>query len=153
MIKSIYVAKERGGPQQAVPEIRLIAGRGILGDRNFDQGKWPGQNLTFVEAEEIARYNASYGQAVAEHATRRNVVTEGVRLNDLVEKEFSVGGVRFRGVELCEPCAFLGELLANAEIAKKDVVKAWVARGGLRADVLSDGIIEVGMRFDLGENA
>ena len=57
MIKSLYVAKQRRGEQQAVPEIRLIANRGIVGDRNFDKSKWPGQNITFVEAEEIARYN------------------------------------------------------------------------------------------------
>ena len=149
MIKSLYVAKQRRGEQQAVPEIRLITNRGIVGDRNFDKSKWPGQNITFVEAGEIARYNGVYGQAIAEHATRRNVVTEGVRLNDLLGREFSVGGVRFRGVELCEPCTFLGELLSNQDLAKKDVVKAWVGRGGLRADVLSDGILAVGMRFSL----
>jgi MOSC domain-containing protein YiiM len=153
MIKSLYVAEQRRGEQQAAPEIRLIANRGIVGDRNFDKSKWPGQNITFVEAEEIARYNGVYGQAIAEHATRRNVVTEGVRLNDLLGREFSVGGVRLRGVELCEPCAVLGELLSNQDLAKKDVVKAWVGRGGLRADVLSDGILAVGMRFDLSENA
>lgn len=104
MIKSIHIARQTCGQQQAVAEIHLIAGRGILGDRNFDQRKWPGQNITFVEAEEIARYNETCGQAIAEHATRRNVVTEGVR---------------FRGVELCEPCAFLGKLLANADMAKR----------------------------------
>lgn len=130
MIKSLYVAQQRRGEQQKVPEIRVVAGRGIVGDRSFDKSKWP-------------------GQTVAEHATRRNVVTEGVRLNDLVGREFSVGGVRFRGVEPCEPCAFLGELLANESIAGKDVVKAWIGRGGLRADALSDGTLKIGMPVEI----
>lgn len=152
MIKSIYVAKQHRGEQRSVPEVRLIAGRGIVGDRNFNKAKWPGQNITFVEAEEIAHYNSSHGQTIAVHATRRNVITEGVRLNDLVGRQFSIGGVRFCGIELCEPCAFLGRLLRDENISQRDAVKAWVGRGGLRADILSDGILAVGMHFDLSEN-
>lgn len=148
MIKSIHIAEEHRGTQQTLPEVRLIAGRGIIGDRNFDKSRWPGQNITFVETEEIARYNTAYRQVIAGHATRRNVITEGVRLNELVGREFRIGGVRFRGVELCEPCAFLGELLANEGTTQKDVIKAWIGHGGLRADVLSDGTMKVGMHFE-----
>ena len=79
--------------------------------------------------------------------TGRNVVTRGVRLNELVGREFSVGPVRFRGVELCEPCLGLGDALSSSKLKPAEVVKRWVHRGGLRADVLSSGELAVGAKL------
>ena len=70
----------------------------------------------------------------------------------MVGKEFSIGNVRFKGVELCEPCATLGKLLGNDTLAAKDVVKAFVHKSGLRADVLSDGEIQYGMSITVNES-
>ena len=145
MIKAIYIADEHGGETRRAAKVELVAGKGIVGDRNYDHSKWPGQNITFIEAEEVARYNDSFGQAIEPADVRRNVITEGVRLNDLVGKEFSIGDARFVGVELCEPCADLGAVLANDSISKEGVVKAFVHKGGLRADVLEGGSIGDGM--------
>jgi MOSC domain-containing protein YiiM len=75
-------------------------------------------------------------------------VTQGVRLNQLVGKEFTIGDVRFYGVELCEPCGSLGKALANDSLTPAQVVKAWVHSGGLRANVLSTGILRLGMTFN-----
>jgi MOSC domain-containing protein YiiM len=80
-------------------------------------------------------------------STGRNVVTRGVRLNELVGREFVVGSVRFRGVELCEPCLTLGEALASPTLSPAQVVKLWVRRGGLRADALTGGELSVGAVF------
>lgn len=149
MIHTIFIAEHSLGKQVQVKKIDLITATGIVGDRNFDRAQWPGQNITFIEIEEIEAFNNNYQQRIKLADTRRNIITQGIRLNDLVGKEFSIGNVRFKGVELCEPCATLGKLLGNDTLAAKDVVKAFVHKSGLRADVLTDGEIHTGMRFDV----
>ena len=149
MILAIFVSGKRGEKQLAVSEADVVAGCGIVGDRNFNKTRWPGQNITFIEAEEIENYNRNFAQDIPLDATHRNIITKGVRLNSLVGKEFSVGNVRFKGVELCEPCSVLGRNLKNNTITKTEVVKAFVHKAGLRADVLSDGKLTVGMEFTI----
>ena len=148
MIKAIFTASENLGGQRQVPAIDLVAGKGIKGDRNFDRSQWPGQNITFIELEEINAFNQRFSQQISLSDTRRNVITEGVRLNDLVGQIFRIGDVSFKGVELCEPCSTLGALLQNDSVSKKAVVKAFTHKAGLRADVLSDGQISVGMQIE-----
>tara|TARA_R110000851_G_scaffold214995_1_gene367726 strand:+ start:15741 stop:16199 length:459 start_codon:yes stop_codon:yes gene_type:complete len=148
MIKAIFTASENLGGQRQVPAIDLVAGKGIKGDRNFDRSQWPGQNITFIELEEINTFNQRFSQQISLSDTRRNVITEGIRLNDLVGQIFRIGDVSFKGVELCEPCSTLGALLQNDSLSKKAVVKAFTHKAGLRADVLSDGQISVGMQIE-----
>ena len=145
MIESIFVAAEKGSPSIEVGEIQVVTGRGIVGDRHFDKHRVSGQNLTLIEAEEVERFNAIYGQSIKASSTRRNIVTRLVRLNELVGKRFKIGDVVLYGVELCEPCTKLGKVLATADMESKDAIKAWVHKAGLRADVKSGGIIRVGM--------
>jgi len=149
MIEAIYIAAAKGEPQVEVEAVRAVAGKGLEGDRNFGQSRWPGQNLTLVEAEEIEAFNRHCTRTIAPDATRRNIVTRGVRLNELVGREFRIGAVRLRGVELCEPCSKMGASLATCEQPVADVVKAWVHKAGLRADVLSDGTLRAGMIFSV----
>ncbi|SBS32969.1 MOSC domain protein [Marinomonas spartinae] len=151
MIKSIFVAKKSKMPQIGIEAVKVDAGKGIVGDRSYGKRQEAGQNITFVESEEIEAFNTNFDQQIGQSATRRNIVTEGIRLNNLVGKEFMIGDVRFYGVELCEPCAYLGQLLANDSLSAPQVVKAWLHRGGLRADVLSTGILKTGMPFILRE--
>ena len=127
----------------------VASGNGIPGDRNHGKSDHPGRNVTFIEVEEIRRYNAVHGQDIAPPVFGRNIVTEGVRLNDLVGKVFQIGPATFRGVELCEPCATLGGYLATDTISSAAAVKALVHRAGLRADVVAGGAIEPGMSFEL----
>jgi MOSC domain-containing protein YiiM len=149
MIVAIFVAEKNRGAQRRVPEIEVVAGKGIVGDRNFGKSQWAGQNLTLVEAEEITRFNEEQGKDIPLSATRRNLVTEGVRLNDLVGKTFRIGDVRVRGVRLCEPCATLGDDLAHGLMTRAVVVEILTHRAGLRADVLTDGVIAEGMTLDV----
>ena len=79
-----------------------------------------------------------YQMQLAPGEARRNVVTRGVPLNHLVGKEFSIGDVRVRGIRLCEPCDHL------QKVTGKSVIKSFLHRGGLRAQILSEGIIRVG---------
>jgi len=145
MIEAIYTAQHSREPMLARERIEVRAGAGIVDDRNYGRDDHPGRNVTLIEGEELDRFSRGHGISLDDGATRRNIVTRGVRLNDLVGREFSIGDVRLRGVELCEPCSTLGRLLATETLSAAGVVKALVHRGGLRADVLSDGVIEVGM--------
>lgn len=149
MIEAIFIAARSGEPQVSVDGVSVIPGKGIVGDRNFDRSDWPGQNITFIEAEAVEDFNRTFNLTISPGDTRRNVVTRGVRLNDLVGRLFEVGGARFYGVELCEPCATLGDELATDTLPASRVVKAWVHKGGLRANVISDGELRCGMRFSV----
>lgn len=148
MIEAIYIAPASEAAQQAVEEADLRAGAGIVGDRYYGAATGAGEHVTFVEAEEIERYNAEYRQSIRDHATRRNVVTRGVRLNRLVGRRFVIGQVAFVGIELCEPCRDLGASLANDTMPADKVVRAFAHRAGLRADVVTDGRIAVGMTIE-----
>jgi len=145
MIESIFVAPEKTSPQTEVNEVAVVSGRGIIGDHHFNKHDHPGRNITLIEAEEIESFNVSYGRSISVSGTRRNIVTRSVRLNELVGKRFKIGDVTFYGVELCEPCSKLGKLFASDDMQQREVIKAWVHKAGLRADVQTDGIIRVGM--------
>ncbi len=147
-IERIFTSPERGALQVERERIALQRGVGVVGDRNFGVSRHPGQNLTLVEAEEIERFCAEQARVPDLSLTRRNLVTRGVRLNDLVNREFSIGGVKLRGIELCEPCTILGSALSSDSTTTSSVIKRWVGRGGLRVDVLSDGEIVGGANVE-----
>jgi MOSC domain-containing protein YiiM len=146
-IERMFIRPPGGNPTVEQKSIRVVAGAGIEGDRYFDAHGEPDQNITFVEAEVIEAFAQEHRRPVDLSATGRNVVTRGVRLNELVGCEFVVGSVRFRGVELFEPCLNLGEALASPTLSPARVVKHWVHRGGLRAEALTGGELYVGAGF------
>ncbi|MDQ2744968.1 MAG: hypothetical protein M3Z66_22105 [Chloroflexota bacterium] len=138
-IEAIWIAPAAGEPAQARIVARALAGLGLEGDRHvagtgtFPSGL-PGSALTLIEAEVCESFEPPLG--ADEH--RRNLVTRGIALNGLVGQEFMVGSVRCRGMRLCEPC------LVIERYASRPVLRALVHRGGLRADILEDGKIELG---------
>jgi len=142
-VESIHLASVESGPTFAVGRVRALAGRGLEGDRNLlapgaDGAGRSGEDLTLIEAEAIEGLARDTGIELGPGGSRRNVVTRGIRLNDLVGRRFTVGGVPCLGVELCEPCNHLQSLTAPG------VLRGLVHRGGLRADLLGDGEIAVG---------
>ena len=147
MIERLYSRPDRG-VQIERDRVCVVADCGIEGDRNFGQSDEPGRNITFIKAEEIEAFFREQQRRCDLSLTHRNVITRGVRLNDLVGAEFSAGGVRFRGVELCEPCLHLGKALATPAMSAAMVVKRLLHRGGLRAHALSSGEIAAGDRIE-----
>src|SRR5437868_15325745 len=121
------------GPSEAlgaVDSVEVVEGKGLVGDRMFKaDGAKPGQAITLIEAEELERVGLTGAQS------RRQVVVRGVRLNDLVGKQFTVGDVECVGVELCEPCAHLESL------TRPGIMRDLAHRAGLNADVLNSGTI------------
>ncbi|MGZ8847742.1 MAG: MOSC domain-containing protein [Pyrinomonadaceae bacterium] len=137
---SINITSVAEGPMQLLDEVRAIPGHGLEGDRYFDRdGKSaPDRELTLVEAEAIEALRSEFKVDFDLSGMRRNVVTRGVPLNHLVGKEFWIGDVKARGIRLCEPCAHL-QRLSHAK-----VLPGLIHRGGLRAQILSEGMIRVG---------
>jgi MOSC domain-containing protein YiiM len=140
-VEPIFISPVRRAEQMACERVVMRSGAGIVGDRNFGLHLHPGQNLTLIEAEAIESFFNEQGRLPDLSLTRRNLVTRGIRLNTLLGREFSIGAVRLRGVELCEPCVDLGGALSSDLLPAAAVIKRWVGRGGLRVDVLSDGEI------------
>ena len=119
-------------------EIRCLAGRGIEGDRFFDfKDDYKGQ-ITFFASEVFEEICSQLGvNGKSPGVTRRNVITTGADLNSLAGAEFEIQGVRFAGTTECSPCHWMDEAIApGAE-------KLLRARGGLRAQILTDGILRV----------
>jgi MOSC domain-containing protein YiiM len=152
-VVSIHLAREASAPMHVVTEVRAVPGRGLDGDRYFlgtghysvrpSQG---GREVTLIEMESIDALwrgvvNASgerLGIKLSAADSRRNIATSGVPLNHLVDREFWVGAVRMRGARLCEPCTYLERLTHTG------VMAGLVHRGGLRASILSEGVIRAG---------
>ncbi len=139
-VVSIHLVVEKGGEPFAVESAQAEGGRGLVGDRyESSQGDTPPKRqTTLIAAEAIDAVSQEHGINLAPGASRRNITTRGVELNPLVGKEFSVGEVRLRGIDLCAPCGYLEKK------TEPGVRKALANRGGLRAEVLSTGIIRVG---------
>ncbi len=152
-VVSIHVAPGASAPTESVAEARAVPGRGLEGDRYFagtgfysSKASHGGREVTLIEMETIEAMFAgvvnaegrTLGIRVSAADTRRNIATAGVPLNHLVGREFWVGRVRMRGTRLCEPCRHLEDL------TQPGIMGGLVHRGGLRAQILDDGVIRVG---------
>lgn len=135
-VVSINIAPGKSEPMEPVDSVDAVAGKGLVGDRYYDGGE--GRDLTLIEAEAIEQLEAEAGLKLAYADARRNIVTKGVALNDLVDVTFTVGDVTVRGVRLSEPCQHL------ADLTDQRVIKGLVHKGGLKAEILTDGSITVG---------
>ncbi|HWH12080.1 MAG TPA: MOSC domain-containing protein [Solirubrobacteraceae bacterium] len=142
-VEILALAGEAAGVMSVVERVSVRTGRGLVGDRYFDgQGTFSnphatGVDLTLIEAEALDALTLPSGRLAPADA-RRNVVTRGIDLNALVGSRFRVGGVECIGRRLCEPCAHLQRL------TRPGTLRGLAHRGGLRADVLTDGTITVG---------
>lgn len=133
-----YGRQPDGHPAIEVDEVECIAGRGIRGDRFFDfKNNYKGQ-VTFFSSEvfdALCQESGIYDKPPS--VLRRNIITRGQDLNDLIGAKFELQGVQLRGMEECRPCSWMDHAFApGAE-------KSLQGRGGLRARVLSGGKISV----------
>jgi MOSC domain-containing protein YiiM len=142
-IDSIHIAPAAKAAIQSVTEVEAVPGAGLAGDRYFlKQGTFfkpePDFELTLIEAEAIEAAAREYKVTLSPSEARRNLVTRGVPLNHLVGCDFVIGNVKVHGIRLCEPCGHLEALTG------RPVIKALRHRGGLRAQILTQGVIRVG---------
>jgi MOSC domain-containing protein YiiM len=146
IVESIHIAPAAKAPMHAVDQVQALPGVGLEGDRYANQlGTFfkplPDFELTLIEAEALEGLNREYDVQLSPSDSRRNVVTRGVALNHLVGKEFKIGEVKIRGIRLCEPCSHLEALTG------RPLIKGLRHRGGLRAQILTEGTIRVGQQI------
>jgi len=142
-VESIHIASAPVEPTRALDQATAIPGVGLEGDRYaLKQGTFykpePDFELTLIEAEAIEALQREYRIELAPGDARRNIVTRDVPLNHLVGRDFRIGDVRIRGIRLCEPCEHL------QRVTGKQLIKGLRHRGGLRAQILTQGTIHVG---------
>jgi MOSC domain-containing protein YiiM len=119
-------------------EINLIAGKGVIGDRHFKDYNDPLNQLSIIESENIDEYNLKYKLNIPYLNFRRNIVTKGIKLNDLVEKKILIGSVKLEVIDLCRPCRHLSE-----KLGRYDIIKEFLRKGGVRCQILNDGKISL----------
>jgi len=152
-VVSIHIAPEASAPTRSITEVRVFPGRGLEGDRYFTgtgfyskKSSYGGREVTLIETESVEAlfrevlnaHRERLGVKLTAAETRRNIATSGVPLNHLVDREFYVGAVLMRGTRLCEPCKHLEDLTQDG------VMSGLIHRGGLRAQILTEGVISVG---------
>ncbi len=124
---------------EEVETIEVLANKGVVGDRHFDNYNDPYCQLSLIEAENIDEYNLKFGLNIPYLDFRRNIITKGIKLNDLVGKKLTIGKVEVEGIDLCRPCRHLTEMLDQ-----ENILKEFLRKGGLRCQILSSSKIKVG---------
>ncbi|SEW30463.1 MOSC domain-containing protein [Natrinema salifodinae] len=150
-VERIFIAPEAEAEMEEQTDVEAVAGKGLRGDRYFseietgtfvewepDEERHDGYDLTLIEQEAVTAIEREAGIELAPGEHRRNIETHDVALNHLVGQRFRVGDAICRGDRLCEPCNHL------QRIAQDGVLQALTHRGGLRADILEDGMIRPG---------
>ena len=140
----IGISNKNNQQIQEVNSIEVFANKGILGDRHFKEYNDPFNQLSLIESENIDYYNIKYGLNIPYKDFRRNIITKGIRLNDLVGKKLQIGKVELEGIDLCRPCRHLSEVLNQ-----DNIIKEFLRRGGLRCQILSSSTIEVGNKIKI----
>ena len=121
-----------------VDTIKVLANKGIVGDRHFDEFNDPYCQLSLIESENIDYYNTKYGLNIAYVDFRRNIITKKIELNNLIGKKFFIGKVEVEGIDLCRPCRHLTDMLNQ-----DNVLKEFMRRGGLRCRILTSSQINI----------
>ena len=143
-VYKIGITIKNNQPINEVNSINVLANQGIVGDRHFNEFNDPYNQITLIESENIDYYNIKYGLNIPYKDFRRNIITKGIKLNDLVGKRFQIGKVELEGIDLCRPCKHLSEILDQ-----DNIIKEFLRRGGLRCQILTSSTIEVGDKINV----
>ena len=133
------ITKSNNQKIEEVESIEVLANKGIVGDRHFVDYNDPFCQLSLIESENIDDYNTKFGLNISYIDFRRNIITKGIKLNNLVGKKFKIGNVKVKGIDLCRPCKHLSEILNQ-----DNIIKEFLKKGGLRCQILSSSIIHTG---------
>ena len=143
-VYKIGITNKNNQQIEEVNSIDVLANQGVLGDRHFNEFNDPYNQLSLIESENIDYYNIKYGLNIPYIDFRRNIITKGIQLNDLVGKKFQIGKVELEGIDLCRPCKHLSEILQQ-----DNIIKEFLRRGGLRCQILSSSTIEIGHKIKI----
>ena len=135
----IAISENSGKVMINVDSVESIAGKGLVNDRHFKENNEKKSQITLIEIENINHYNQISGTSISSKDFRRNIITKGIKLNELVGSEFFIGQVKVKAHDLCRPCQYLQESLNQ-----KNLVKELLRKGGLRCEILTNGKIFVG---------
>ena len=138
-VDKLEISNKNNQPIKEVDSIDVLANQGVVGDRHFKEFNDPYNQLSLIESENIDHYNIRFGLSIPYIDFRRNVVTKGIKLNELIGKKILVGNVELEGIDLCRPCRHLTEVLGQ-----DNILKEFLRKGGLRCQVLSSSTIKVG---------
>ena len=138
-VLKLGISSENNKEIKEVVSIEVLVNKGVIGDRHFKDFNDPYCQLSLIESENIDYYNLKYGLNIPYVNFRRNIVTKGIRLNELVGKKFKIGSVELEGVDLCRPCRHLSEVLNQ-----NNILKEFIRKGGLRCQILSSSTIQIG---------
>ena len=137
-VYKIGIAKNDNQKIDNVESIELVKDKGIVGDRHFQEFNDPYNQLSLIESENIDYYNNKYKLNIPYIDFRRNIVTKGIELNDLIGKKIEIGDVLIEGIDLCRPCRHLSE-----KLNQDNIIKEFLRRGGLRCRILSSSKINI----------
>ena len=132
----IAVAQKSKGQMKSIDNVETVVGKGLVGDRHFKENNEIRCQITLIEIENINYFNRISGTSIPAIEFRRNIITEGIKLNDLVGSEFLIGKVKVKAHDLCRPCKYLQESLKQ-----KNLVKELLLKSGLRCEILTSGKI------------
>jgi len=140
-VEAIFLATAHGAPPHEVSEAKGIPGRGIEGDRQFDEAD--AGDITLIETEAIDRLRTEHGVDLSPADSRRQVLVRGVKLGDFVGCRFRVGEIECEGEERCEPCHHLAGLVGTRAVLNG------LLHTGLRARIVKGGTIRAGDSVEL----
>ena len=140
----IGIAKNNSQEIQEVKKIDLVSGKGIIGDRHFNENNDPYNQLSLIESENIDYYNKEFQLNIPYLNFRRNIVTKGIKLNDLIDKKILIGQIEVKGINLCRPCKHLEQTLEQ-----NNIIKEFLRKGGLRCEILNSGKISINDKITL----
>ena len=138
-IIEIAVSENPRGQMKSVNNVEAVAGKGLVNHYHFKNDSEKRRQITLIEIENINHYNQITRTSIPPKDFRRNIITEGIKLNALVGSEFFIGEVKVKAHDLCRPCKYLQESLNQ-----KNLVKELLRKGGLRCEILTNGKIFVG---------
>ena len=143
-VLEISIAQNLKEKMESVNFVKVIAGKGIVNDRYFRENNDKRSQITLIEIENIKDYNKNFKTFILPINFRRNIITEGIKLNELLGKEFLIGEVKLKAHDLCRPCKPLQE-----NLKQNNIIKEFLLKGGLRCEILTSGNISIGNNIKL----
>ena len=138
-VVEIGVTNSKGNQIKNVNEVEALKGKGLVNDRKFRENNQKQCQITLIEVENINYFNNKSKTNIPSVNFRRNIITENVKLNDLVGKVFFIGNVKLKAHDLCRPCKYLQD-----KLKQNNFIKEFLHTGGLRCEILSSGKIFIG---------